>query len=119
MNKEKVLGLIHKIELSLTAMKTEVSTSGKPKHLFRKELRRKTTSGNKRQGSTEPIKTLIDSDFFKKSKTDIEVVSALKKKALQFARKDIATTLMRFVRKEILEREGDGIKGNPWRYKKI
>lgn len=72
----------------------------------------------RKQGSTEPVEALIAARFFQAPKTDLDVIAALKKKALNFQRSDIAVTLMRFVRKGTLQREGDGTKGSPWQYTK-
>lgn len=119
MNKEKIIQLINKIETSLNQLKVELSfdlpQKDSQKHGAKRIKRKK---GKKKIGPTKPIESLINSGFFNSPKTDLDVIKELKKKALNFKRKDIATTLRRFVRKEILNREGDGAKSNPWKYKK-
>jgi hypothetical protein len=73
----------------------------------------------RKKGSTEPITALNMNGFFKQSKNLTEVQTALKKRALNFDNKDLAVTMMRLVRKGVLERGGDGKKKTPWKYKSI
>lgn len=118
MDKEKVLKTIGQVETLLAELKDEVGVLDKavsPKG--QKKAPRKSYQG-KKPGSTKPIEDLIDSGFFDSLKTDVQATAALKKKAQFFERSDIAVTLMRFVKKNVLEREGNGTKNDPWKYKK-
>lgn len=64
----------------------------------------------KKKGSTGPVADLLKNGFFKELKSTAEVQVILKKRALSFEKDDLAVTLMRLVRKGILERDGDGKK---------
>lgn len=118
MNKEKINHLINKIETLLNQLKIELSFDlsqrSSQKYNVKKIKRKKK---KKRIGPTKTIENLINARFFNSFKTDLDVMKELKKKALIFKRKDVATALRRFVRKEMLDREGGGAKGNPWKYK--
>lgn len=120
MNNTKALTLILQIEKALVTLRAELEGAKRSGSVHEKAVRSKGTSkSKKKEGCTKRIETLIDAGFLRQPKTDLEVIAALKKKALTFSRVDVAVTLMRFVRKGKLEREGDGTKGKPWRYKKI
>ena len=119
MNKENVSRLISQIETNLAELRKELGALEEPKLPRGNAARKRGKRNKKKAGSTKPIEGLIASGFFKQAKTDLDVMGALKKKALSFDREDVAVTLMRFVRKGIMEREGDGTKKNPWGYKKI
>jgi hypothetical protein len=119
MNVKDTTKLIEEIETRLTTLKlmlgtgTEGAKSG--------EMKQRKFKVNKRKGvgSSGPLKKLIEEGFFDTSKTDLEVMMILKKKALTFSRQDIATPMRRLVLQERLRREGDGTKENPWRYNKV
>lgn len=51
------------------------------------------------------IDRLIKEGFFKNGKTDIDVINELKIKGFRHSRGSIATTLLRFARREALQRE--------------
>lgn len=70
-------------------------------------------------GPTKSIEELIEKGFFDVGKRDLDVLKELKKRALICKRKDAATVLRRFVRKNKLSREGEGRKGSSWKYKKV
>ncbi|MDB5237290.1 MAG: hypothetical protein JWL88_392 [Parcubacteria group bacterium] len=116
MEKKEVLAAIAHIEASLTVLKKELgmpTTTATPT----KSPKAKTASG--RGGSTEPVKRLIDDGFFNTPKTAPEVKVALTRKALKFNKNDLAVTLMRLVRSELLVRAGgDGTRTSPWLYEK-
>lgn len=115
MNAERVRSIVAGIESALADLKQELGAQGSPV-LAQKNSKLKAHQRTRKRGSTAPVDALIAAGFFQKPKTDLDVVDALKKKALKFKRTDIAVTLMRFVRKETLQREGEGTKASPWRY---
>ncbi|MFA6969458.1 MAG: hypothetical protein WC217_02570 [Candidatus Paceibacterota bacterium] len=117
MNKTQTIKIIEEVEARLALLKKEL---GVPQKSSVSAASRSSVSVVKsRGGSTEPIVKLIEGGFFDDPKTDLEVVTALKRKALTFKRKFVAVTLMRLVRKGLLERDGQGgSKSNPWKYRK-
>ncbi|HUC31157.1 MAG TPA: BlaI/MecI/CopY family transcriptional regulator [Candidatus Paceibacterota bacterium] len=118
MDKEKVLKIIGQVEALLTELKGEIGVSDQavsPKG--RKKVPKKSRQ-SKKSGSVKPIQDLIESGFFDTPKTSVQVVEILEKKAQFFDQSNVATTLMRLVKKGVLERERSGAKNNPWTYKK-
>jgi hypothetical protein len=117
MSRKGMERLIDEIESRLVLLRKELTIlSSSTSETARGRVRNANIKS--RGGSTEPIKKLIEAGFFDKPKTDVEVISALKKKAFTFKRKFIAVTLMRLVRNGSLERDGGTSKSNPWKYKK-
>lgn len=116
-NKEQIIKVIEEIETRLTLLKKGLGVSQESS--VNVASRSPVSAIKSRGGSTEPVVKLIESGFFDDPKTDLEVVVALKRKALTFKRKFVAVTLMRLVRKGLLERDGQGgSKSNPWKYRK-
>jgi len=81
MNNTKALTLISQIEKSLVTLRAELEGAKRSGPVHKKSVRRKGSSGNKKkEGCTKQIETLIDADFLRQPKTDLEVVAALKKR---------------------------------------
>lgn len=66
-----------------------------------------------------PVKKLIEGDFFRNWKTDNDVVKKLKQEVLTAKRASISNVLRRFASPAhgLLQRDGEGTKKHPWRYK--
>ncbi|OGF64262.1 hypothetical protein A2661_00765 [Candidatus Giovannonibacteria bacterium RIFCSPHIGHO2_01_FULL_45_24] len=66
-----------------------------------------------------PVKKLIESGFFRDWKTDNDVVKKLKQQVLTAKRASISNVLRRFASPAhgLLQRDGEGTKKHPWRYK--
>ncbi len=89
------------------------------KHEKNKDLNPKAPSTKKGKGSTDSLNSLIENGFFVQSRNLTEVQVMLKKKAMNYTKKELSTTLMRLVQKGALERDGEGGKKSPWKYKVI
>lgn len=85
-----------------------------------------TTTGKKRKKSKRvktdlgtPVKKLIESGFFRDWKTDNDVVKKLKQQVLTAKRASVSNVLRRFTSPAhgLLQRDGEGTKKHPWRYK--
>lgn len=66
-----------------------------------------------------PVKKLIEGGFFRDWKTDNDVVKKLKQQVLTTKRASISNVLRRFASPAygLLQRDGEGTKKSPWRYK--
>jgi len=66
-----------------------------------------------------PIKKLLSGRFFKEWKTDNDVIKKLKKQVLNPKRASVSNVLRRLAssKRGLLERDGEGTKKSPWRYK--
>lgn len=115
MNKEELIKKLQQIR-EFTDECLEDLTNDKTSFLKRRKTKRK--KKKQKIGPTKPIEKLINKGFFSVGRKDLDVMKELKKKALNFKRKDIATALRRFVGKSILERDGEGTKDKPWKYMK-
>lgn len=67
-----------------------------------------------------PITELYNDGFFDDLKTDNDVIKKLRAQVLTPKRASVSNVLRRLAspKKGLLEREGDGTKKNPWKYKK-
>src|SRR3989344_4017381 len=65
------------------------------------------------------VKKLIESGFFRDWKTENDVVKKLKQQVLTAKRASISNVLRRFASPAhgLLQRDGEGTKKHPWRYK--
>jgi hypothetical protein len=65
------------------------------------------------------VKKLIEGGFFRDWKTDNDVVKKLKQQVLTTKRASISNVLRRFASPahSLLQRDGEGTKKSPWRYK--
>lgn len=66
-----------------------------------------------------PIKKLVEQGFFQDWKTDNDVVEKLKKQVLIAKRPSVSNVLRKLASpaQGLLQREGEGNKKHPWRYK--
>lgn len=69
---------------------------------------------------TTPITGLYNDGFFDDWKTDNDVIKKLRAQVLTPKRASVSNVLRRFAspKKGLLERQGDGTKKNPWKYRK-
>ena len=72
-----------------------------------------------KESPTKILNSLIKKGYFSTPRTANEVQKELKKTATSMKNSSLLVTLMRLVKKETLERDGDGTSKNPWRYKTI
>jgi hypothetical protein len=118
MDKEKVLKTIGQVEALLAELKDEVGVSDQAVSSKSQKKMSKQSRQSKKSGSAKPVQDLIESGFFDTPKTNVQAVEILEKKAQFFDQSNVAVTLMRLVKKGVLERERSGAKNNPWTYKK-
>lgn len=84
-----------------------------------------TDSGKKRSRAkgidlNSPIMGLYNDGFFDDLKTDNDVIKKLRAQVLTPRRASVSNVLRRLAspKKGLLERQGDGTKKNPWKYRK-
>ena len=67
-----------------------------------------------------PITELYNGEFFNDWKTDNDVIKKLRAQVLTPKRASVSNVLRRLTspKKGLLERQGDGTKKNPWKYRK-
>lgn len=120
MDRNELAKIIHSLEEVLMVLKKEVGTpvvSVSAKKATKPSINK--GKSKKTVGATEPIKELMGSGFFDTGKSDLDVMTILKKKTLRFSRSGVAVPLMRLVRAGQLTREGEGTRTEPWRYTKV
>jgi hypothetical protein len=116
MNKDEILKTIGEIELLLKKIKSGIY--GEKAEYPSTEGKKVTNRSKRKSGSTKSITELVSRNFFDIAKSSTDVLKELKKQAVKSDPDVVRMTLMRFVRKRILEREGEGTTKNPWKYKK-
>lgn len=119
MNKNKIVEAVREIESRLKYIKDEINlVDDEVKISPNPKIKKIASKSREKDGPTKPIADLIKGDFFNSSKSCVEVVREFRKRAFNYDTESVRISLMRFVRKEVLEREGDGTSKNPWKYKK-
>ena len=104
--------------------KTSIAIKGSPEEIskileiYNKKTghdkeREKNKSHHSREGSLVKIRKLIDDNFLKEGKSVIEIKNKLAQMGFNYENADISTTLIRLVKKGILNRE---IKNKKWLY---
>ncbi len=81
---------------------------------------KKTKKSKKQKTDLEtPIRELLNGDFFSDWKTDNDVIKELRTQVLIPKRASVSNVLRRLAssKRGLLERDGDGTKKSPWRYK--
>lgn len=69
-------------------------------------------------GPTGFINRLVENGFFSQPRSPSDVAQESRKSALSYDKVSISMALMRFVRKGLLVRDGQGTTKSPWVYKK-
>ncbi len=109
---------LDEIELILTKLERGKSDSTQKAKIALVSRKQKSKRAKVDLGT--PVKKLIDGGFLRDWKTDNDVVRKLKQQVLTAKRASVSNVLRRFASPAhgLLQREGDGTKGSPWRYKK-
>jgi hypothetical protein len=105
------------IELRLTKIEGKQSDSTKRKNAIASSKTRKPKRA--KIDLVTPIKKLIENGFFKDWKTDNDVVKKLRQQVLNSKRASVSNVLRRLAsaKQGLLQRDGEGTKKYPWRYK--
>ena len=117
MDKEKLLWIINELQANIDQLKViagiEVIPSSAPLKKTIKSKRQKTNLET-------PIRELLNGTFFSNWKTDNDVIRELRTQVLNPKRASVSNVLRRLAspKKWLLERQGDGTKKNPWKYRK-
>lgn len=117
MDKERLLRIINELQGNIDQLKLlvgiEVIPSPAPKE--------KNKKSNKQKVDLEtPIRDLLNEGFFSDWRTDNDVIKKLRVQVLTPKRASVSNVLRRLAspKKGLLERQGDGTKKNPWKYRK-
>lgn len=117
MDEKEVKKLVGEIDSRVAMLKSALSMTAITSTTVTKARKTK-GAAKKGAGSSVPITKLVEEGFFDQPKTYLEVIAVLRKKGLTFTKGNITTPLRRKVVQGLLERDGEGTKDNPWRYKK-
>jgi len=119
MDKDKFIEIINKLQNNLDQLKAlagiEIETAEVKK--------RKANNGKSKRQKVDletPIRELLNNGFFTDWKTDNDVIKRLRAQVLTPKRASVSNVLRRLAspKKGLLERQGDGTKKNPWKYRK-
>lgn len=121
MDKDKLKRIINELQVNIDQLKalagiefdSSKNLNTKTKTNIKKSKRQKTDLET-------PIRELLNGTFFSNWKTDNEVIQELRTQVLNPKRASVSNVLRRLAspKKGLLERQGDGTKKNPWKYRK-
>lgn len=119
MDKNKLIEIINRLQASINQLKV---LAGFEINAIKAE-KKKTGSKKPNRQKTDletPIRELLNSGFFSDWKTDNDVIKKLRAQVLTPKRASVSNVLRRLAspQKGLLERQGDGTKKSPWKYRK-
>lgn len=119
MDKNKLIEIINKLQTNIDQLKVLAGVGIDPVRVHKRKVSNKKSKRQKTDLET-PIRELLNSDFFSGWKTDNDVIKKLRIQVLTPKRASVSNVLRRLTspKRGLLERQGDGTKRNPWKYKK-
>ena len=119
MDKNKLVKIIDGFQANINQLKALAGLEINAAEAKNKKVGSK-KSGRQKTDLETPIQELLNSRFFSDWKTDNDVIKELRTQVLTPKRASVSNVLRRLAspKKGLLERQGDGNKKSPWKYRK-
>ena len=119
MDKNKLVKIINELQVNINQLKALAGFEIDAAETKNKKAGGKKSGGQKTDLET-PIRELLNSGFFSDWKTDNDVIKELRTQVLTPKRASVSNVLRRLAspKRGLLERQGDGTKKSPWKYRK-